>query len=84
MRELTKLKDQGHDVAFHVRKEELELGMTKSSALELKGAAGRPKTRLVKLLQEAAESCNDKCEFLIITNFFFDAYITKFGSLMHA
>lgn len=43
-----------------MRKEEIELGMTESSASELKGSAGRPKTRLVKLLQEAAESTSDK------------------------
>lgn len=56
------MHEEGHDIAFHVRTDELELGMTESSLLELKGTAGRPKTRLVKLLQEAAESTIDKCE----------------------
>lgn len=64
IRELTKLQDEGHDVAFHVRKDELELGMTESSLLELKGSAGRPKTRLVKLLQEVAESTSHLRELI--------------------
>ncbi len=54
LRELTKLKEEGHDVAFIVRGEELEMGMTDSSKEELKGAAGRPKTRIDKLLQDSA------------------------------
>lgn len=66
IRELTKLQDEGHDVAFHVRKEELELGMTESSLLELKGSAGRPKTRLVKLLQEVSESTSHMCELILV------------------
>lgn len=55
LRELTKLKKEGHDATLVVRKEELDLGMTKSSEMELKGPKGRPKTRINKLLQESAE-----------------------------
>jgi len=54
LRELTKLKKEGHDATLIVRKEELDLGMTESSAAELKGATGRPKTRINKLLQDSA------------------------------
>jgi len=54
LRELTKLKKEGHDTTFIVRKEELDLGMTESSKAELKGASGRPKTRIDKLLQDSA------------------------------
>lgn len=54
MRELTKLKKEGHDASFIVRKDELDLGMTESSKAELKGASGRPKTRMDKLLQDSA------------------------------
>eukprot|EP00571_Detonula_confervacea_P012011 CAMPEP_0172305996 /NCGR_PEP_ID=MMETSP1058-20130122/7175_1 /TAXON_ID=83371 /ORGANISM="Detonula confervacea, Strain CCMP 353" /LENGTH=582 /DNA_ID=CAMNT_0013017765 /DNA_START=237 /DNA_END=1985 /DNA_ORIENTATION=+ len=56
IRELTKLKKEGHDATFSVRKEELDLGMTESSVAELKGPSGRPKTRIDKLLQESAIS----------------------------
>jgi len=70
VRELTKLNDEGYDVAFLVRKEELEMGMTESSVAELKGTAGRPKTRLVKLLQEAAESTDYNCEFVLLRRLF--------------
>ncbi|KAL3815996.1 hypothetical protein ACHAXA_010656 [Cyclostephanos tholiformis] len=59
LRELTKLKDEGHDASFVVRKEELELGMTDSSISELKGPSGRPKTRIDKLLRESASSDDD-------------------------
>lgn len=51
---MTKLKKEGHDATFIVRKEELDLGMTQSSVAELKGASGRPKTRINKLLQDSA------------------------------
>ena len=54
MRELTKLKKEGHNASFIVRKDELDLGMTESSKAELKGASGRPKTRMDKLLQDSA------------------------------
>ena len=54
LRELTKLKKEGHDASFIVRKEELDLGTTESSKAELKGASGRPKTRIDKLLQDSA------------------------------
>jgi adrenodoxin-NADP+ reductase len=60
LRELTKLKEEGYDTSFVVRKEELELGMTDSSTLELKGPSGRPKTRIDKLLQESAVLDNDE------------------------
>ena len=56
LRELTKLKKEGHDASLIVRKDELELGMTESSKAELKGASGRPKTRINKLLQDFATS----------------------------
>ena len=54
LRELTKLNAEGHNVSFVVRKEELEMGMTDASVEELKGPGGRPKTRIDKLLQDAA------------------------------
>lgn len=54
LRELTKLKKEGHNVSFVVRKEELEMGMTDASMEELKGPGGRPKTRIDKLLQDTA------------------------------
>lgn len=54
LRELTKLKEEGYDTSLIVRKEELEMGMTDASSLELKGPSGRPKTRIDKLLQESA------------------------------
>ncbi|KAL9181887.1 hypothetical protein ACHAXT_012230 [Thalassiosira profunda] len=41
LRELTKLKKEGHDAAFIIRKEELDMGMTESSQAELKGPSGR-------------------------------------------
>lgn len=59
LRELTKLKKEGHDASLIVRKDELELGMTESSKAELKGALGRPKTRINKLLQDFATSEDD-------------------------
>ena len=64
---MTKLQKEGHDAAFIVRKEELDLGMTESSELELKGPSGRPKTRMNKLLQESAvsESIHVSGELLI-------------------
>ena len=66
LRELTKLKKEGHDASFIVRKEELDLGMTESSKAELKGASGRPKTRMDKLLQDSAaldENCSGEYPF---------------------
>ena len=54
LRELTKLMEEGYDTSFIVRKEELEMGMTDASSLELKGPSGRSKTRIDKLLQESA------------------------------
>ncbi len=62
LRELTKLKDEGHDASFVVRKEELDLGMTESSTTELKGPSGRPKTRIEKLLRESATSSSSDDE----------------------
>lgn len=56
LRELTKLKKEGHDATLIVRKDELDLGMTESSVTELKGPSGRPKTRINKLLQDSAAS----------------------------
>lgn len=60
LRELTKLKEEANDTSFIVRKQELEMGMTDSSTLELKGPSGRPKTRIDKLLQESAVLDDDK------------------------
>ena len=54
LRELTKLKKEGHNVSFVVRKEELGMGMTDASIEELKGPGGRPKSRIDKLLQDNA------------------------------
>ena len=59
LRELTKLKKEGHQVSFVVRKEELEMGMTDASIEELKGPGGRPKTRVDKLLQDAASQSDE-------------------------
>lgn len=56
LRELKKLEEEGHGAALVVRKEELELGMTEASVAELKGPAGRPKTRIHKLLHAAAHA----------------------------
>lgn len=54
LRELTKLKKEGYNASFHVRQDELNMGMTESSKEELKAASGRPKKRIDALLQEAA------------------------------
>ncbi|KAL7516208.1 hypothetical protein ACHAWX_001250 [Stephanocyclus meneghinianus] len=54
LRELTKLRQEGYGVAFRVRREELDMGMTESSLRELQLASGRPKTRIDALLREAA------------------------------
>ena len=71
LRELTKLKKEGHDTSFIVRKEELDLGMTESSKAELKGASGRPKTRMDKLLQDSAaldENCSGEYVSFFMTS----------------
>ena len=59
LRELTKLKKEGHNVSFVVRKEELEMGMTDASIEELKGPGGRPKSRIDKLLFDTAVPSSD-------------------------
>ena len=56
LRELTKLYKEGHNAKFKVRREELDSGTNDSSAAELKGASGRPKTRIDKLLRDSAEA----------------------------
>ncbi|KAL7551925.1 hypothetical protein ACHAWF_015179 [Thalassiosira exigua] len=65
LRELTKLRKEGHDAAFLVRQEELDSGATEASAAELKGLTGRPKARIDKLLRDAASiERNDQGELL--------------------
>ena len=59
LRELTKLSKEGHGVSFHVREDELDLGMTDSSRQELEGRLGRPKGRINKLLRAAAAVAHD-------------------------
>ena len=54
LRELTKLEAEGHDTSFIVNKEDLEKGMTPASEEELNGPGGRPKSRIDKLLHDAA------------------------------
>ena len=54
LRELTKLESEGHGTSFIVNKEDLDKGMTPASEEELNGAGGRPKTRIDKLLRDAA------------------------------
>lgn len=54
LRELTKLETEGHGTSFIVNKEDLDKGMTPASEEELNGAGGRPKTRIDKLLRDAA------------------------------
>jgi hypothetical protein len=56
LRELTKLKKEGYNASFHVRQDELDMGMTESSKQELKGAHGRPKTRIDALLRDVASA----------------------------
>ena len=69
LRELTKLKKEGHDTAFLIRKDELDLGMTESSEAELKGPLGRPKTRINKLLQDAASTDANTQGRLVVSSF---------------
>mmetsp|Transcript_17323 Transcript_17323/g.27004 ORF Transcript_17323/g.27004 Transcript_17323/m.27004 type:complete len:498 (-) Transcript_17323:306-1799(-) len=52
LRELSNLKKEGHDVQFYVREEELAMGSNPSSMDEI--ANSRPKTRIDKLLRNAA------------------------------
>jgi len=59
LRELTKLKEEGHDTSFYVSAEELEEGTTESSKKELESAGSRPKIRIDKLLREAASKYSD-------------------------
>ena len=59
LRELTKLQEDGFEASFHVRREELDLGMTEASQQELD--AGRPKKRIHKLLYDASEKTNNQC-----------------------
>mmetsp|Transcript_11114 Transcript_11114/g.25914 ORF Transcript_11114/g.25914 Transcript_11114/m.25914 type:complete len:572 (+) Transcript_11114:108-1823(+) len=59
LRELTKLNKEGHNAKLIIRRGELELGMNDSSVAELKGASGRPKTRIDKLLRDSAVSETD-------------------------
>lgn len=54
VRELVKLEEQGFGVSFVIQTEELDMGETDSSLLELAAPAGRPKKRINKLLREAA------------------------------
>ena len=54
IRELVNLKVEGHNTNFVVRADELDMGATSASQLELMGQQGRPKTRIDKLLRKAA------------------------------
>eukprot|EP00521_Asterionellopsis_glacialis_P006767 CAMPEP_0195281584 /NCGR_PEP_ID=MMETSP0707-20130614/834_1 /TAXON_ID=33640 /ORGANISM="Asterionellopsis glacialis, Strain CCMP134" /LENGTH=307 /DNA_ID=CAMNT_0040340487 /DNA_START=56 /DNA_END=979 /DNA_ORIENTATION=- len=60
IRELTKLRKEGVNASFLVRSDELDLGMTHASEKELEGPGGRPKSRIDKLLRQAAESFSDE------------------------
>jgi len=60
LRELVKLKKEGYDTSFLVRTDELDRGTTASSKEELRGPGSRPKTRIDKLLRDAASSCGDE------------------------
>ena len=60
LRELTKLtKDDENGASFHVRQDELELGLTEASQAELDDKSGRPKVRINKLLQDTAKSTEE-------------------------
>lgn len=65
LRELTKLKKEGHSASFLVRQDELEMGMTESSIQELKAPSGRPKKRIDALLHDAAAQLSNDGEFFI-------------------
>lgn len=54
LRELVKLEEEGHGTSFVVRQDELDMGTTAASEVELLGLQGRPKSRISKLLHEAA------------------------------
>mmetsp|Transcript_3914 Transcript_3914/g.5658 ORF Transcript_3914/g.5658 Transcript_3914/m.5658 type:complete len:357 (-) Transcript_3914:1839-2909(-) len=54
LRELTKLRKERVNASFLVRSDELDMGMTPASQEELIGPGGRPKSRIDKLLREAA------------------------------
>mmetsp|Transcript_34129 Transcript_34129/g.51481 ORF Transcript_34129/g.51481 Transcript_34129/m.51481 type:complete len:401 (+) Transcript_34129:959-2161(+) len=54
LRELTKLKKEGHNVAFNVRQDELDMGATPSTMKELNLPGARPKVRIDKLLRDVA------------------------------
>lgn len=54
LRELVKLEQEGYDTSFIVRQDELDLGTTEASLIELNGPGGRPRVRIDKLLREAA------------------------------
>ena len=58
LRELTKLQQEGYETAFHVRADELDMGLTEASQQELDGPSGRPRKRIHKLLTEVANSHN--------------------------
>ena len=55
VRELVHLKKEGYDVSFIVRKDELDMcTATTATQEELNGPSGRSKTRIDKLLRDAA------------------------------
>lgn len=54
VRELIKLRSEGHDADLVIR--ENELALNEASQAELDGPGGRPKVRLDKLIREAAAS----------------------------
>ena len=54
LRELTKLKKEGHKTDFLVRCDELDLGTTDATQQELKSPSARAKVRIDKLLRDAA------------------------------
>lgn len=56
IRELTKLKSEGHNTDFIVYQHELDLGETEATKEELKDPQSRPKVRIEKLLRSSSSN----------------------------
>lgn len=62
VRELVNLEKEGYDLSFIVRNDELDMcTSTTATQEELNGPSGRPKTRIDKLLREAASKGTQSC-----------------------
>lgn len=68
IRELAKLEKEGHDAIFRVQPEELEMGLTPASRMEIE--KNRPRSRIHKLLQECASKGSSKCTTFTPSHFF--------------